>query len=666
MPETLMPLLYGTTLVFAGMAIGYFLWFRDRSQDEALQRRLENEKQDLNVRLSQKATENEQLVEQLTNNQGKLHILQELCDDLVSGREQFQLDRVALEADISGQRRQLDEMTLRLDDEKQRRMMLEEQMHKEQQVNFEKLNEADVQWRDKVAAFQTDISAKTKEISRLASENGRTTERLHLSEARIAELQSELESNRQLLETARSSESGLEREFVSLESTMKSQVEVLKEARGQAAAATSAKEVAEAALCDLRDQLKEQQSRLERMDGLSRENEASKMRCISLEQSLENNGDRLRQLTAERDSSIANERKNREQAAGLNTRLENQEMTIRQLRGRNDELLLSIRTEKEGRLESDAASRREHDSLRVELGEASAQVEQLREKNTHLAAQLAESVRDAGHESLRLKERVEELTSVSAQRDELSTQLAAIRQDQVHHTSRIKDQQSELQSVTRQRDELARQLARLEQSSIRSGSRLQIQVRELETVKSQRDQLTAQITELTRQRDTAETALEEGQQLVEERFNSLIAQRDQAFTDVTSLREELERLRAEISDLRSDMHTSEPQILSAPFGAEIDQEYGGHIQHDERRGVVFTTVPDQVDDLKLISGIAEVLETKLNNYGVYTFKQIAEWDDIAVQEFSELLETFKDRIYRDDWRGQASILYRKRHQRRAA
>ena len=45
---------------------------------------------------------------------------------------------------------------------------------------------------------------------------------------------------------------------------------------------------------------------------------------------------------------------------------------------------------------------------------------------------------------------------------------------------------------------------------------------------------------------------------------------------------------------------------------------------------------------------------------------LAEWDDVAVQEFSELLETFKDRIYRDDWRGQAAILYGKRHQRRAA
>ena len=109
-----------------------------------------------------------------------------------------------------------------------------------------------------------------------------------------------------------------------------------------------------------------------------------------------------------------------------------------------------------------------------------------------------------------------------------------------------------------------------------------------------------------------------------------------------------------------------PQILSAPFGAEIDQEYGGHVRRDERRGVVFTSVPDQVDDLKLISGIAKVLETKLNNYGVYTFKQIAEWDDVAVQEFSELLETFKDRIYRDVWSGQAAILYGKRHQRRAA
>ena len=87
-----------------------------------------------------------------------------------------------------------------------------------------------------------------------------------------------------------------------------------------------------------------------------------------------------------------------------------------------------------------------------------------------------------------------------------------------------------------------------------------------------------------------------------------------------------------------------------------DQEYGGHTSVHETRGTIYTEAPETRDDLKRISGIAEVLEARLNDYGIYTFKQIMEWSPNAIEEFSRLL-TFKDRIERDDWLGQARFFY---------
>jgi|GEM_PF-27290 len=69
-------------------------------------------------------------------------------------------------------------------------------------------------------------------------------------------------------------------------------------------------------------------------------------------------------------------------------------------------------------------------------------------------------------------------------------------------------------------------------------------------------------------------------------------------------------------------------------------------------GRVFDKAPDTVDDLKKIAGVGPQLEEKLNNFGVYTFAQIAEWGDPQVSAFDDLL-AFKGRIERDEWIRQA-------------
>ena len=61
------------------------------------------------------------------------------------------------------------------------------------------------------------------------------------------------------------------------------------------------------------------------------------------------------------------------------------------------------------------------------------------------------------------------------------------------------------------------------------------------------------------------------------------------------------------------------------------------------------------DDLKLLSGVGPVLETKLHEAGVTSFAQIAAWTASDIEEFDEKL-SFKGRIEREGWVDQAKTL----------
>lgn len=61
------------------------------------------------------------------------------------------------------------------------------------------------------------------------------------------------------------------------------------------------------------------------------------------------------------------------------------------------------------------------------------------------------------------------------------------------------------------------------------------------------------------------------------------------------------------------------------------------------------------DKLTLIKGIGPVLEKKLNDSGIVSFTQIANWTNEEVNSFSEELN-FKGRVERDKWIEQAKEL----------
>jgi len=189
---------------------------------------------------------------------------------------------------------------------------------------------------------------------------------------------------------------------------------------------------------------------------------------------------------------------------------------------------------------------------------------------------------------------------------------------------------------------------------------------ELRTLRNQyadayakQQQLMSQLTALRSERNVIRN--DHGQYI--EQVEMLQGKLDTSEATIKVLRNERAAVLAQLANYRA---IAEPDATVISFTEAMaqrrqqevvyDQEYGGHTSQHETRGTVYTEAPETQDDLKRISGIAEVLEARLNDYGIYTFKQIMEWKPKAIEEFSRLL-TFRDRIERDDWLSQARFFY---------
>ena len=93
-----------------------------------------------------------------------------------------------------------------------------------------------------------------------------------------------------------------------------------------------------------------------------------------------------------------------------------------------------------------------------------------------------------------------------------------------------------------------------------------------------------------------------------------------------------------------------PAAAATPVAAAIPAD----LVRSGSRNLLARAAFGPADDLKLIKGIAGVLEKMLHGIGVYYFWQMAEWtpDDIAYVDTQ--LTAFKGRIRRDDWKNQAT------------
>jgi large subunit ribosomal protein L21 len=76
---------------------------------------------------------------------------------------------------------------------------------------------------------------------------------------------------------------------------------------------------------------------------------------------------------------------------------------------------------------------------------------------------------------------------------------------------------------------------------------------------------------------------------------------------------------------------------------------------EDAPAAIFSAPEGAADDLKKISGVGPVLEKKLHAFGVTQYAQIAAFTKADIDKLDEAL-SFKGRIERDDWLGQAKAL----------
>lgn len=109
-----------------------------------------------------------------------------------------------------------------------------------------------------------------------------------------------------------------------------------------------------------------------------------------------------------------------------------------------------------------------------------------------------------------------------------------------------------------------------------------------------------------------------------------------------------------------DIYHPAPKPERKSKEAALAEYEGEDVTADDDLGVVFNSRPEEVDDLKLIKGVANVLEGRLHEIGIYRFKQICDWDTDHMAEFSNRLD-FPGRIERDNWKDQAKQFYKEKY-----
>lgn len=646
----------GFFLVFAGMALGYAVWHRDRREDQVRLKSLGQENQELRSTIKLARTSHEKLSERFTRQKGQLNVLQQLCDDWSASRDQSEQDRAQLELEITQTSHRYELAAAELKEEKQRRIQLEDENHRQNQQKIESLSAVEKDWRVRLSRSQSVQEQQNVELANIRIDNARLTEQLHDAQAAIATLNADLTSQRSLLETATKNASGFEQEYVSIESALNETNEQLKQSAAQCAVAQSAQKVAEESLASLQESYKNSQSQISELTEAVAEIESLESHNEALQQSLKNSAEQLKLVVRQRDHALDETRAKHAEAMGFQKRSENQEATIQAMRQKHDESLENLKLEIEKRADLEQAYEQQLAELEIQIDDHSTQMES---QSNELANQF-EIERAELKETVAKKELAN--AELTQQLGERQSELESAKQDLVQS-------QSQMRELTSKVEELKTTCLRISQ---------------LENLVQRRDAQDGEIVEeLATLRKQMEDAHEQHQRLKFD-YDRLCDEQNTREDELTGARSELATLRLQVTDSQETIHSlrteraalmarlanrrkiAEPDSTVISFteamlqrqreAIEYDAEYLGPTSVHANRGIIYTEPPEKQDDLKMISGIAEVLEARLNDYGIYTFKQIRDWQPKTVLEFSRLIG-FKERIDRDDWVGQAKRLY---------
>jgi predicted flap endonuclease-1-like 5' DNA nuclease len=116
----------------------------------------------------------------------------------------------------------------------------------------------------------------------------------------------------------------------------------------------------------------------------------------------------------------------------------------------------------------------------------------------------------------------------------------------------------------------------------------------------------------------------------------------------------------EIARLRTDLEACRRH--HAEKDAELEKYRKAAAALNEKLPTFLDRPRGVPDDLKLIKGVGEKLNTLLTSIGIFHFRQIANWTQDEIAQVDAKMENFKGRIVRDEWLPQAKLLAEGKHQ----
>jgi predicted flap endonuclease-1-like 5' DNA nuclease len=165
--------------------------------------------------------------------------------------------------------------------------------------------------------------------------------------------------------------------------------------------------------------------------------------------------------------------------------------------------------------------------------------------------------------------------------------------------------------------------------------RIEAETQQLESRLNEANREKAQLAE-----ELKETRTSRDQKVESER--SQISEYDRRIQEQGS---EIDRLRAELNTARSETDGTNPSATPSAHQEETAPAYSAAIQPSSTSTV-------QTDDLTKIKGIGRVLEGKLHQLGITSFRQIADFTQADVERVNAVLD-FPGRIEREQWVEQA-------------
>ena len=525
-----------------------------------------------------------------------------------------------------------------------------------ERLRNEKLAQAESERSETVGKLQRD----SDELLLLRESHQRMQTSIEESQAKLAAMESE---RAEAVEAATSAQ----RQIEQLSATVHRQHEELQAHAMQAnswhkqlASTKTRSEEAEAQIAELNSKLEARRQQQSELESVLAEREAS-----------------VAQLTKEMAEHQNRVSSSNSKQAELESKLAERDAEVQSLTLRVDELqaahdgAVTVDAEHKHRLASltqqrDSAIRRA-DSAESELNELRAGSERNDAALNTIRTQFEEASNRWKEEQTRAAQFEQEATNQSEEIRHLREQIAQSDRHANDHSEisrRLSEATSRLELTTNQRDEaiMAEQSTREIISELRTE--LTERLEAVEALRRDKDEAVAKMTAERRAKQAMDRQLRQASDQTESELKSLRAQKEVNEQTIRNLRQQRTEL------LEAQKAKSKQKFMPLSMFKGLSSSVEGFdepekTRYDEQLGVLYKKRPARRDDLKMISGIGGVLERKLNKLGVYRYQQVMQWDDVAVEEFSKLL-SFRDRIQRDNWIGQARRLYREHYERKVA